>query len=396
MVRRGRGQDSPRLAVVDVETTGFSRHDRVVEFACVTVVNGEVVDEYETLIQPNRDLGPVHIHGITPDMVQSAPQFDAVAGDIARRLNGAVLVAHNIRFDIRMLRQEVERLKGTHFDPGAGLCTYRLTNQKLALAAASAGLPEPNHTALVDARIVAMLVDLHASRGALRRLRSASWNSNVAANGITTRRPDAPPRRGSLHQVATRTRWPGNPEDTTALYLDVLDRCLDDGVLEDHERVWLDRTASDLGLDTSERTQLHKQYLELLTQQILADGIVTESEQRLAQQVSSALALGPIDIRVTEQTTERLELGAGTKVCFTGEAIVNGRLANRALLAEIATLAGMLPLNSVTKKCDVLVAADPLSQSSKARQARDRGIPIISVQDFLTLVDTEVGSAEMW
>ena len=378
--RRHKG---PRLAVVDVETTGFSRHDRVVEFACVTVVDGSVVDEYETLIQPNRDPGPVHVHGITPDILQTAPQFDAVAGDIASRLDGAVLVAHNISFDIRMLRQEAQRLKGTDFDPGEGLCTYKLTRQKLALAAADAGLPEPNHTALTDARTVALLVDLHAPRGALRRLRSASWAPDVAASGITTRRPDAPPRRGSLHQAAVRTRWPGSPEDSTALYLDALDRCLDDGVLEDHERVWLDRTASDLGLSTSDRIRLHRQYFDLLSQQILADGIVTESEQQLAEQVASALALGPTDIRVTEHTADRVELGAGTKVCFTGEAIVDGNLVNRALLEKIAALAGMQSLNSVTKKCDVVVAADPLSQSGKARTARDRGIPIISVQAFL-------------
>ena len=353
------------------------------EFACVTVVDGAVVDEYETLIQPNRDPGPVHVHGITPDMLQTAPQFDAVAGDIASRLDGAVLVAHNISFDIRMLRQEAQRLKGTDFDPGEGLCTYKLTRQKLALAAADAGLPEPNHTALTDARTVALLVDLHAPRGALRRLRSAAWAPNVAASGITTRRPDAPPRRGSLHEAATRTRWPGSPEESTALYLDALDRCLDDGLLEDRERVWLDRTASDLGLNASERIRLHRQYFDLLTQQILADGIVTESEQQLAEQVASALALGPTDIRVTEQTADQVELGAGTRVCFTGEAIVDGNLVNRALLEKIATLAGMQPLNSVTKKCDVLVAADPLSQSGKARTARDRGVPIISVQDFL-------------
>ena len=381
-MKRRRHKD-PRLAVVDVETTGFSRHDRVVEFACVTVDDGAVVDEYETLIQPNRDPGPVHVHGITPDMLQTAPQFDAVAGDIANRLDGAVLVAHNISFDIRMLRQEAQRLKGTDFDPGEGLCTYKLTRQKLALAAADAGLPEPNHTALTDARTAALLVDLHAPRAALRRLRAASWAPNVAASGITTRRPDAPPRRGSLHQAAARTRWPGSPEDSTALYLDALDRCLDDGVLEDHERVWLDRTAGDLGLNASERVHLHRQYFDLLIQQILADGIVTESEQQLAEQVASALALGPADIRVTEQVTDRVELGAGTRVCFTGEAIVDGNLVSRALLEKIATLAGMQPLRSVTKKCDVLVAADPLSQSGKARTARDRGIPIISAQDFL-------------
>ena len=54
---RVRQRQEPRLAVVNVETTVFSRYDRIVEFACVTVVDGAVAEEYETLIQPGRDPG---------------------------------------------------------------------------------------------------------------------------------------------------------------------------------------------------------------------------------------------------------------------------------------------------------------------------------------------------
>ena len=119
--------EGTRFAVIDTETTGFSKSDRIVEFACLTVVGDEVVDEYETLIQPNRDPGPVHVHGITPSMLQSAPDFQAVFADIAARLHGAVLVAHNISFDLRMIVQEVDRLGRSLFDPGQGVCTYKLT-----------------------------------------------------------------------------------------------------------------------------------------------------------------------------------------------------------------------------------------------------------------------------
>ena len=66
--------ESFRLAVLDVETTGLSRHDRAVEFARVTVV-----DEYDTLIQPD-DPDPARIHRITPEMLQPAPKSDPVAG----------------------------------------------------------------------------------------------------------------------------------------------------------------------------------------------------------------------------------------------------------------------------------------------------------------------------
>ena len=165
--------------------------------------------------------------------------------------------------------------------------------------------------------------------------------------------------------------------------MDALERRLDDGVLQVHERSWLDRTANDLGLDSSDRIQIRRQHFDLLIQQMLADGIDTDSEQQLAQQVAEALALGPADIPVTEQTAQRVEFGAGTRVCSTREAIVDGSVADRALLEQIATRAGMAPWKSATKKCDVLVAADPLSQSGKARQARDRSIlqapPVVAV-----------------
>ena len=382
-----RQQRQSRLAVVDVETTGFSRKDRVVEFACVTVVDGAVVDEYETLIQPSRDPGPVHVHGITPEMLQTAPPFEAVAGDIASRLDGAVLVAHNISFDMRMLRQETARLAGIDFDPGEGLCTYRLTKQKLALAAAAAGLPEPDHTALTDARTVAALVGLHAPRGDLRRLQSASWTPLATGSGITMRRPGAPPRRGSLHQIAAHTRWPPTPHESAALYLDALDRCLDDGILEEHEQDWLDDTAEALGLGIQERTRLHNQYFELLKTQILADGIVTQQEQQLAEQIAAALSLGSTDLHATPSPTSPVELKAGMNVCFTGTYVVNGARVGKETLEKIATQAGLRPLKTLTNKCQVLVAADPMSQSGKARTARKRSIPIVSVEDFINATD---------
>ena len=162
-----------------------------------------------------------------------------------------------------------------------------------------------------------------------------------------------------------------------------MDRCLDDGILEDTELAWLDDTAKTLGLSSPGRAQLHEQYFELLKRQILADGIVTLDEEQLAAQIAEALALGPTDIRATHRTADRVELKAGMNVCFTGTAVISGAPANRELLEKIATLAGMTPMRTVTKKCDVLVAADPLSQSGKARTARERGIPIISIEDFM-------------
>lgn len=138
-------------------------------------------------------------------MLQSAPPFESVAGDIASRLDGAVLVAHNISYDVRMLRQEVARLSSVDFDPGEGLCTYRLTKKKLALAAASAGLPEPNHTALADARTVAALVGLHAPRDGPGRLHAASWTPMVTGSGSLCAAPE------HRHAADRCINWPLGP-----------------------------------------------------------------------------------------------------------------------------------------------------------------------------------------
>ena len=380
-------RDGERLAVLDTETTGFAKADRVVEVAVLTVVGDEIVDEFDTLLQPQREPGPVHIHGITPGMLQAAPRFAEVAHDIAVRLDGAVLVAHNIHFDLRMLRAEFDRTGAAEFEPGDGICTYRLTRKKLSVAAAEAGLEPTSHTALGDARAVAALARIH-SRGirGTRPQPAACSVSPPPSGGVTVRRPDAPPRRGSLHAVAAATAWPGSPGVDEALYLDALDRCLDDGALDAAERRWLDDTAVAVGLSHDRRADLHSRYYEALKVQILADGVVTPEEAALARNIAGSLNLAFEGLAATAPQNEPVQLSAGTRVCFTGTTTVNGELLGREVLEGLAEEFGLVAAPSVTRKCDVLVAADPLSQSGKARKARDYGIPIISTEDFLGLL----------
>lgn len=79
-------RDSLPFAVVDVETTGFSPrlHDRLVEIAIVRIgPDGSPQDEYSTLINPLRDVGPTRIHGITAADLVEAPTFVEVMGGCA-------------------------------------------------------------------------------------------------------------------------------------------------------------------------------------------------------------------------------------------------------------------------------------------------------------------------
>ena len=149
----------PLLVVIDCETTGFGRRDRIVEIAALTLDSRtlEPVDEYDTLVNPQRDLGPVGVHGITASMVEAAPVFGEIASAVARRIDGGTLVAHNLPFDTRMLACEFERL-GVAFDSGAGLCTFRATGDKLGIACARFGIElSLQHRALADARATAQL-----------------------------------------------------------------------------------------------------------------------------------------------------------------------------------------------------------------------------------------------
>src|SRR5262249_52348273 len=120
-----------QFAVVDTETTGLPnrRTNRVVEIAVVRLSSAlSVVDEFETLLNPDRDIGPTSIHGIAARSVTAAPRFEEVAGDILDRIQGCVIVAHNVRFDSSFLCFEFDRL-GVKLPELPVVCTLQMARQ---------------------------------------------------------------------------------------------------------------------------------------------------------------------------------------------------------------------------------------------------------------------------
>lgn len=151
-------------AVVDVETTGLARDDRIVSAAVYRVdARGEVEDHWYTLVNPERDPGPVWIHGLTAQVLSSAPLFADIAEEFASRLAGRVLVAHNAVFDWSMIAREYARARRTA-PVRQRLCTIALSkelglplpNHKLETLAAHFGVVQRKaHHALDDARVLA-------------------------------------------------------------------------------------------------------------------------------------------------------------------------------------------------------------------------------------------------
>jgi DNA polymerase-3 subunit epsilon len=85
------GRDG-RIAVTDVETTGLYNVDRIVEVAILTLdCEGNICDQFETMIQPLRDVGATWIHGLEAGMLRDAPTFADVAQHVAARIDGAVV-----------------------------------------------------------------------------------------------------------------------------------------------------------------------------------------------------------------------------------------------------------------------------------------------------------------
>ncbi|WP_267241423.1 DEDDh family exonuclease [Streptomyces sp. PR69] len=168
-------------AVVDVETTGLARDDRIVSAAVYRLdARGEVEDHWYTLVNPERDPGPVWIHGLTGDMLHGAPLFGDIAGELSERLDGRVLVAHNAIFDWSMIAREYARAERTA-PTRQRLCTIALAkelrlplpNHRLESLAAHFGVVQQRaHHALDDARVLAEAFrpSLHAAARAGVRL----------------------------------------------------------------------------------------------------------------------------------------------------------------------------------------------------------------------------------
>ncbi len=154
--------------VVDIETTGGRAPlHRVTEIGAVKMRGGEVVDRWQSLVNPERPI-PANITrltGISDDMVADAPVFAGIADDFAAFMGDAIFVAHNVRFDYGFLSAEFGRLERRFRHPT--LCTCQsmrklfkgLPSYSLKNLCRHFGVPlESHHRALCDAEAAAGLL----------------------------------------------------------------------------------------------------------------------------------------------------------------------------------------------------------------------------------------------
>lgn len=156
-----------RFTVFDLETTGLSMSvDRITEIGAVLVENGEIIDEFNTFVNPEIPIPPriTELTGITNQMVADAPKIDVALSRFLDFAKDSVLVAHNANFDCGFVRAAASRL-GIAFNPTyidtVPLCSSefpQLRNVKLDTVASFMGLGEFNHhRACDDARMLAKI-----------------------------------------------------------------------------------------------------------------------------------------------------------------------------------------------------------------------------------------------
>ena len=154
------------FCVVDLETTGGSAQagSMITEIGAVKVRGGEVLGEFQTLVNPHTSIPPfiAVLTGITNSMVASSPPIESALPAFLEFAQGCVLVAHNAPFDVGFLKHFAEQQQRP-WPAFEVLDTARLArrvvtrddapNCKLSsLAVAFGSATTPNHRALSDAR----------------------------------------------------------------------------------------------------------------------------------------------------------------------------------------------------------------------------------------------------
>ena len=160
----------PEYAIVDIETTGGNAsHSRITEIAIIIHNGTEIVDRWETLVNPQKEI-PLPIFaltGINNEMVKNAPIFDDISEKVLAMLTDRIFVAHNVNFDYSFVRHQLQEanFKWT----ARKLCTVRAARKikpghasySLGKLCHALGIPLINaHRAGGDADATAQLLSL--------------------------------------------------------------------------------------------------------------------------------------------------------------------------------------------------------------------------------------------
>jgi DNA polymerase III epsilon subunit-like protein len=294
------------FAIVDLETSGLEPGNaRVIEIAILLVNSkGEIQEEYATLINPgNGQVGPTFIHHITEEAVLTAPTFQEVAGDILKRFENRIIVAHHAAFEDKFLAAEFKHA-GIKLPPLPALDTLWLSresldlpNYKMQTVLQHFGVEEIDlHTALGDVRALnKILPTLLSQASSILYPTGHSELPVVAPSGkqktrVTNLKKGEKGWINSLLEKLPESGASVNSEIESD-YLDLLSQVLADGKIIGDEAKALSKLAGEAGLGRNQVIQLHESFIQQLRKQAEADGNVDAQELKQIENAIKSLSL---------------------------------------------------------------------------------------------------------
>lgn len=203
------------FCVLDLETTGGSTVDCfITEIGAVKVRGGEVLGTFQTLVDPGAAIPPqiVLLTGITQTMVIDAPRIEEVLPTFAEFVSDAVIVGHNVRFDLGFLDASATRLGYRRFSENRSVDTAALArrlvrtevrNLRLATLAAHFRSPTtPIHRALDDA-----MATMHVLHSLLER--AGTIGVTALEDLLTLPKAKGAPEYRKIHLARDLPRRPG-------------------------------------------------------------------------------------------------------------------------------------------------------------------------------------------
>lgn len=183
------------FVVLDAEATHDRRVPaRIIEIGAYRVRDGEILDDFETLINPEANVPKflANLTGISSDMLLTAPKFAGIAHDWLQFIGDAVLVAHNASFDLPLLNREIARVFPGYRLRNSHLCTVdlarrlvpRVQSHGLDSLVAYFGVEIPRRhraadDALATARVFLRLLDELSENGILTLAEARSFQSKL-------------------------------------------------------------------------------------------------------------------------------------------------------------------------------------------------------------------------
>ena len=192
-------------------------------------------------------------------------------------------------------------------------------------------------------------------------------------------------------------------------YLAVLAQVLDDRRVADYEATALFDSAKGWGLGREDVESLHSEFLVALCAAAVADGSISRAERVDVAAVAKLLGLTVDTERLLDQASDRLGSSVaarrispvslaplarveGQRVCFTGElqCTVGGTRIRRKQAEAWVYERDMFVQDGVTKALNILVVADPYTDSGKAKRARELGVRIVHEPVFWSMLGVKV------